>query len=58
MPEQLTHDEVNTKTDPSVAKQWDETTPMHEQFEELYGRTVPFEEVRAQQANFLLQSYR
>lgn len=37
MPEQLKSDEVNSKTDPSVAKQWDETTPMHQQFEELYG---------------------
>ncbi|KAL8801845.1 MAG: hypothetical protein Q9182_004195 [Xanthomendoza sp. 2 TL-2023] len=32
----LTQDEVNSKTDPSVAKQWDETTPKEEQFKELY----------------------
>lgn len=37
MPEPLTSSEVNSKTDPSVAKQWDTETPMHQQFEELYG---------------------
>ncbi|KAI4254277.1 MAG: hypothetical protein LQ352_003193 [Teloschistes flavicans] len=32
----LTEEEVNSKTDPSVSKQWDETTPKEEQFKELY----------------------
>ncbi|KAL8729851.1 MAG: hypothetical protein Q9181_004856 [Wetmoreana brouardii] len=32
----LTEEEVNSKTDPSVNKQWDETTPKEEQFKELY----------------------
>lgn len=36
MPEPLTKEEVNSKTDPSVSKQWDETTPKEEQFKELY----------------------
>ncbi|KAL8691174.1 MAG: hypothetical protein Q9218_003549, partial [Villophora microphyllina] len=32
----LTEEEVNSKTDPSLNKQWDETTPKEEQFKELY----------------------
>ncbi|KAL9580164.1 MAG: hypothetical protein Q9212_004655 [Teloschistes hypoglaucus] len=32
----LTEEEVNSKTDPSLSKQWDETTPKEEQFQELY----------------------
>ncbi|KAL8966573.1 MAG: hypothetical protein Q9183_003312 [Haloplaca sp. 2 TL-2023] len=32
----LTEEEVNSKTDPSVSKQWDETTPLDDQFTELY----------------------
>ncbi|KAI4279075.1 MAG: hypothetical protein L6R38_005108 [Xanthoria sp. 2 TBL-2021] len=32
----LTQDEVDSKTDPSVSKQWDETTPIEEQFKDLY----------------------
>lgn len=36
MPEQLKASEVNSKTDPSVSKQYDRTTPMHEQFNEFY----------------------
>ncbi|KAL8726772.1 MAG: hypothetical protein Q9166_006511 [cf. Caloplaca sp. 2 TL-2023] len=32
----LTEEEVNSKTDPSVTKQWDESTPIEEQFKELY----------------------
>ncbi|KAL8952315.1 MAG: hypothetical protein Q9222_001767 [Ikaeria aurantiellina] len=35
----LTEEEVNSKTDPSVAKQWDESTPMAEQFKELFKIT-------------------
>jgi len=33
MPEQLKAEEVNSKTDPSVAKQYDHETPMEKQFE-------------------------
>jgi len=36
MPEKLTAQEVNSETDPSVAKQYDNTTPKEEQFKELY----------------------
>ena len=36
MPEPLTQEEINSKTDPSVSKQWDESTPKDEQFKELY----------------------
>ena len=36
MPEQLKKSEVDSKTDPSVAKQYDDKTPTHEQFEDLY----------------------
>ncbi|KAL8831851.1 MAG: hypothetical protein Q9170_005114 [Blastenia crenularia] len=36
MPQPLTKEEVNSKTDPSVSKQWDESTPKNEQFQELY----------------------
>ena len=32
----LTQDEVDSKIDPSVAKQWDESTPKDEQFKDLY----------------------
>ncbi|KAL8896200.1 MAG: hypothetical protein Q9192_003216 [Flavoplaca navasiana] len=32
----LTHDEVDSKIDPSVSKQWDENTPKDEQFKDLY----------------------
>ncbi|KAI4245256.1 MAG: hypothetical protein L6R40_002613 [Gallowayella cf. fulva] len=32
----LTQDEVDSKIDPSVNKQWDETTPLEEQFKDLY----------------------
>ncbi|KAL8637159.1 MAG: hypothetical protein Q9228_005544 [Teloschistes exilis] len=32
----LTEEEVNSKTDPSVSKQYDESTPKEEQFKELY----------------------
>jgi len=38
MPDSLSSQEVNSKTDPSVAKQWDHETPMHQQWEELYGK--------------------
>ena len=36
MPETLTKAEVDSKTDPSVAKQWDSDTPLPEQIEEFY----------------------
>lgn len=36
MPQPLTSEEINSQADPSVSKQYDETTPKHEQFEELY----------------------
>ncbi|KIW49480.1 hypothetical protein PV05_11154 [Exophiala xenobiotica] len=36
MPEKLRAEEVNSKTDPSVAKQYDNATPKDEQFKELY----------------------
>ncbi|KAL9009440.1 MAG: hypothetical protein Q9173_005530 [Seirophora scorigena] len=36
MPEPLTKEEVDSKTDPTVATQWDESTPKDEQFQELY----------------------
>ncbi|KAL8939446.1 MAG: hypothetical protein Q9211_002740 [Gyalolechia sp. 1 TL-2023] len=39
MPEPLTKDEINSQTDPSVSKQWDESTPKEEQFKELYKIT-------------------
>lgn len=32
----LTQDEVDSGIDPSVSKQWDETTPKEEQFKDLY----------------------
>ncbi|KPI37833.1 Protein bli-3 [Cyphellophora attinorum] len=37
MPEQLSKSEVTSKTDPSVAKQWDNETPMSEQVSDLYS---------------------
>ncbi|KAL9004743.1 MAG: hypothetical protein Q9188_002450 [Gyalolechia gomerana] len=39
MPEPLTKDEINSETDPSVSKQWDESTPKDEQFKDLYKIT-------------------
>lgn len=36
MPQPLTADEINSKTDPSVAKQWDDETPKKEQIDEFY----------------------
>lgn len=36
MPEPLKASEVNSQTDPSVAKQWDTTTPKEEQISEFY----------------------
>ena len=36
MPQPLTAEEVNSKTDPSTAKQWDDTTPKSEQIEDFY----------------------
>ncbi|KAI9722493.1 MAG: hypothetical protein M1828_004740 [Chrysothrix sp. TS-e1954] len=36
MPEPLQASEVNSKTDPSVAKQWDTETPMNQQIDEFY----------------------
>jgi abnormal spindle-like microcephaly-associated protein len=37
MPEHLTHGEVNSKTDPSVAKQYDDETPKDQQIEEFFN---------------------
>ena len=37
MPESLKASEVNSQTDPSVAKQYDNETPTHEQFNDLYA---------------------
>lgn len=37
MPESLKPEEVQSQTDPSVAKQFDDETPKAEQFEDLYG---------------------
>ena len=36
MPEPLKESEVNSKTDPSVAKQWDDETPKKDQIEDFY----------------------
>lgn len=36
MPEPLKKSEVNSKTDPSVAKQWDDQTPKSEQVQDFY----------------------
>ena len=36
MPESLTKSEIDSKTDPSVAKQWDRETPLSEQIDEFY----------------------
>jgi len=36
MPANLTQDEINSQTDPSVAKQYDHETPKDQQFKELY----------------------
>ncbi|KAL9131013.1 MAG: hypothetical protein Q9217_000955 [Psora testacea] len=36
MPEPLKPEDVNSKTDPSVSKQWDDTTPKKQQIEEFY----------------------
>ena len=37
MPEPLTSDEINSKTDPSVSKQWDEETPKKDQVQDFYN---------------------
>lgn len=36
MPEQLKASEVNSKTDPSVAKQYDEETPKDQQIKDFF----------------------
>ena len=36
MPEPLQKSEVNSKTDPSIAKQWDDKTPKPQQIEDFY----------------------
>ena len=36
MPEPLKESEVNSKTDPSVAKQWDDETPKKDQIQDFY----------------------
>ena len=37
LPEQLKQEEVNSKTDPSVAKQWDNDVSTDKKFEDFYG---------------------
>lgn len=37
MPEQLTKQEVDSKTDPSVSKQWDNDVPTSKKFEDFYA---------------------
>ena len=37
MPEQLTAQEVNSKTDPSVAKQWDDDVSAEKKFGDFYA---------------------
>jgi len=37
MPEELKQHEIDSKTDPSVAKQYDDKAPMSEQFSDLYS---------------------
>ncbi|ETN42406.1 uncharacterized protein HMPREF1541_01560 [Cyphellophora europaea CBS 101466] len=37
MPEQLKHSEINSQTDPSVAKQWDNDVSPEKKFEDFYG---------------------
>ena len=36
MPQPLKASEVDSKTDPSVAKQWDDKTPKKQQIDEFY----------------------
>ena len=36
MPQPLKAEEINSKTDPSVSKQWDDETPKKQQIEEFY----------------------
>ncbi|KAI0141527.1 hypothetical protein GGR57DRAFT_509177 [Xylariaceae sp. FL1272] len=36
MPEKLTREEVRSETDPSVSKQYDRDTPLHQQFTDFY----------------------
>lgn len=40
MPEQLTKQEVTSKTDPTVAKQWDDETPSAQKFEARLMKTL------------------
>lgn len=37
MPEQLTQSEINSKTDPTVAKQWDNDVPLETKFKDYYA---------------------
>lgn len=37
MPEHLTHDEINSQTDPSVAKQYDSSTPKEQQIKDFFN---------------------
>lgn len=37
MPENPTHAEINSKTDPSVAKQYDDETPKEQQIKDLFN---------------------
>lgn len=36
MPDQLKKEHIDSKTDPTVANQWDDQTPKHDQIEEFY----------------------
>ena len=36
MPQPLKAEEIDSKTDPSVSKQWDDETPKDKQIEEFY----------------------
>lgn len=36
MPEPVKSEDINAQNDPSVARQWDDKTPMEQKFEELY----------------------
>lgn len=36
MPSDLKQQDIDTKTDPSVARQWDDETPIEQQIEDFY----------------------
>ncbi len=37
MPEKLTAEDIKSETDPSVSKQWDDETPLDQQFQDFYN---------------------